>query len=428
MSNDRIMVTKVKIDRIGDALRERRHEDTQYTLDEMPEAIRSIPSGGTWYSGPVVPEAEGITYTVRIDLEKVANGDDPNTWGEWIDDAVDLMELPRGGGENGVDALMGYYPCALNVTTGEEIAKLQPNNYRKTLAGDDINADYVMVYFPERGMKVWYEDSTHLCISITTADNKAGYIYPLKSGHRISGYYIGAYQSVYENNTIYSKRTSESYPHSFSNDLLESSTYSLNNDYCRGLSAFAWTYLTCCAYIKYKGKTLHYAFGDGNGIKAYPGGMDTSGLNNITSEGLKIFGLERLLGCYFDTHLCGWYRGAFSNGDFMIETDISGLLNTYIGDWDSQQNVFLTYPTIMSNHSPSFGTFFQLQNSYIPASPTLDASLGGCIKNAYTNECLLGGIAGSQKDPEFSIYAFIPPGWDGEDIYGGRMMFFKPRS
>lgn len=44
MDDDKIMVTEAKLTRIGDAIREKLDETTQYTLDEMPNAIRRIPS------------------------------------------------------------------------------------------------------------------------------------------------------------------------------------------------------------------------------------------------------------------------------------------------------------------------------------------------------------------------------------------------
>ena len=53
----KVAVTKEKLDAIGDALREKREESIQYGLDEMPQVIRDIKSGGddSFISGVNMP-------------------------------------------------------------------------------------------------------------------------------------------------------------------------------------------------------------------------------------------------------------------------------------------------------------------------------------------------------------------------------------
>lgn len=44
--SEKVVITKKKLDAIGDALREKREESIQYPLDDMPQAIRDIQGGG----------------------------------------------------------------------------------------------------------------------------------------------------------------------------------------------------------------------------------------------------------------------------------------------------------------------------------------------------------------------------------------------
>lgn len=46
MSN-KVIVTKSKLDAIGDSIRDKLNEENKYTLDEMPTAIESIEGGSS---------------------------------------------------------------------------------------------------------------------------------------------------------------------------------------------------------------------------------------------------------------------------------------------------------------------------------------------------------------------------------------------
>jgi len=77
MSNNQIRVSLNKLNNIGDALREKRSEASQYTLDEMPEAIRNIPSGGGGGDGyihiinPVIRVGNVTDSSVAITVTEV---------------------------------------------------------------------------------------------------------------------------------------------------------------------------------------------------------------------------------------------------------------------------------------------------------------------------------------------------------------------
>ena len=43
---NKVIITKSKLNNIGDAIRDRLDSTTKYTLDEMPDKIRSISGGG----------------------------------------------------------------------------------------------------------------------------------------------------------------------------------------------------------------------------------------------------------------------------------------------------------------------------------------------------------------------------------------------
>ena len=78
MSNDRIMVTKGKIDRIGDAIREKTGSSDTYTLDEMPEAIRAIQTGGGGVGAQVTVTTEteefyGLTVSLTNGTDTITS-------------------------------------------------------------------------------------------------------------------------------------------------------------------------------------------------------------------------------------------------------------------------------------------------------------------------------------------------------------------
>ena len=366
---NKVIVSKDKLNAIGDAIRNQLDTTAKYTLDEMPAKIESIFSGnegspgvklviktdtpdfygqtvyitdgnktasgkfsnsgiltlnGVDMNGEVtiktnINEEEYITttniktvyetnfdkvgkktYTLKIDI----NDSNPNTWGEWIDDATEVTECSIGGGENEVDALMGYYPVSID-RNGNEIDIINPSNYLLTKKGENLTEpNRVMVKFPRRGYRIWKPDENHVCISITNEQDKENYTYLTYKTKEIDAIYIGAYQgnlSDKENglNSASSIRPSYGYGSDFTIKGYSDSAHLVGEGF-EILTYPIITYLQCCAFIKYKGKQIQKILGEGVIKQNYNGTLNTQGLNygdpNDNNQSVKLFGIENLMG------------------------------------------------------------------------------------------------------------------------------------
>ena len=73
MANRRGMVTGAKLERIGEAIREKTGSASQYTLDDMPDAIRNITTGGDSEAEVIIIQSleigEGIIRGFEIPVE-----------------------------------------------------------------------------------------------------------------------------------------------------------------------------------------------------------------------------------------------------------------------------------------------------------------------------------------------------------------------
>lgn len=369
-ANDKVIVTKSKINAIVDAIHNKGGASGGLTLDEMPSSIEAISGGGntgvvvtvttttrnfygqtctltngtdqitTIFSNEGVAifenvEMEGVleafvtyegevyrttvnvmthynttlnlleTYTLRIDKTKYT---DPSTWGEWID--CNVTECSPGGGENEIDSFMGYYPVLLD-DNGQEIVKINPNNYSEDINGNSLpSGNYnVMIAFPSRGFRI-YSEGNYIYFAITNEKDKADFTYLTFKHRDIQTLYVGAYESVEYDQHQYSKsgltpsalfgRYSSPNPINALNIIKQISDGTRSVGYA-GLDFMEFTYLQICAMIKYKGKDMREQLGrgvTGNTSIHNTGLLDRSGLNsgnpNVSTESVKLFGLENL--------------------------------------------------------------------------------------------------------------------------------------
>ena len=294
------------------------------------------------------------TFTVRLDW----SDENSATWGTWLDDAQTILTMPprdsEGGyGESFLDEFMGYYPCTLD-SQGNEIDVLNPNNYAKTINGNDLQeSTRVMVKFKNRGYRIWNDpdNSNYTYVSITNRPGLAGYEYIKYKNQLVDSFYVGAYQgTVDDKGRLLSK--SGAAP-SVSKSLSDFRNYAHNNGTNFEQFTFnIYTYLCCCAVIKYRGETLRNALGYGYVRSSY--GLDPSGNRNEhglnwgkynNMKDVKLFGIENLWGnvttfvegiaISSDSHY-RYSTGPFSN-DFSTYTDL-GSTSLQL---PSQENFFI---------------------------------------------------------------------------------------
>lgn len=255
------------------------------------------------------------TFTVTLDLAD----SNPDTWCTRTEGTV--TEVSPGGGENEIDELMGYYPCML--LNGVEGVKLNPNNYAKDVDGNDVditsgNAGDVMVKFPSRGYKI-SKSGTTLTISITSDPNKFGYKYPTYKGTKVQAFYHSAYEGYTSGNKLRSLSGKTLTANQTIGTFRTQAQANGTGYEQRTFNEF--TYLQCCALIKYKGKNMQTALGrgfvDGNSAAVTTGGTNTRGLNYGETTGkvqMKLFGIEDFWGNVFD-----FVDGIFSNANRQIQ-------------------------------------------------------------------------------------------------------------
>ena len=295
---NKVIVSKDKLNAIGDAIRKVTENNDKYTLNEIAEMILKI---GGKYEENIVDVSNRI-YTVRLNLED----DNPETWGTWTDDAVGLEEINSSNLINNVDLLMKYYPVALN-ENGEEIEKINPNNFTKNIINDKlVNDNYIMIKFPILGYRIrWAILNQVLEVSITDLPNQPDFHYIQYNDKDCESIYVGAYQGEIQEGKLLSKRgalpnTSKSV------GTFRDAAHNIGEGFeCFTISVL--TYLQCCALVKYRGRNLRKIIGLGrytgnrvsNGILTEDKGMFYGDINNSTIP-IKCFGIENLWGNYYN--------------------------------------------------------------------------------------------------------------------------------
>lgn len=142
----------------------------------------------------IYPAGETRTMTARFNL----SDSNPATWGEYLDDAVDMT-----AGDSAWDEFFGHYPAMIK--DGAIVGRLDPSqDYAKYVDGTtaDISSGAdgdVMIVFPRRDLKIW-SDSSYMYVSMTGKLDQIGYDH---FAHKYKGndcdwFALGRYKGYYD--------------------------------------------------------------------------------------------------------------------------------------------------------------------------------------------------------------------------------------
>ena len=384
----------------------------QYRYYSTNKIINPDPVDGTYLPGT------GTTYTLCLNFST----GNANTWGTWIDS--NLTECSPGGGENEVDTLMGYYPCTLN-EKGEEIEKINPNDYTKNINGVSLsNSDKVMVKFPCRGYKIWWDsnNTNKLYVSITNERDREDYEYVTYEGKNLNAFYLGAYEGNISSNKLLSKTNLSP---TVNQTISTFRTAAQANG--KGFELFSFkalTYLQCCALIKYKGKSIQTALGYGvynASSKINSGNCNTVGLNFASTQygnkGAKLFGIENLWGNIFT-----WIDGVCTNSNYHVLVGDGNFNNTGTGYTDVGTT---SYGTGWVSRVKATST----KMGFVPSSFGGSASTYFCDYAAIrtSSVAIIGGNwDGGDKNGLF-YFCISDPGSHHAAYIGGRLMYYKTK-
>ena len=387
--------------------------------------VLNIPATTHYTACTAVINVESVfskTYTIRLDI----SDSNPETWGTYID--CNVTQVSAGGGENEIDDFMGYYPCMLK--NGIEGVKLNPNNYAQDIDGNSVDitsgsSGDVMVYFPSKGYKISWYDSTHLDISITDEENKTGYVYGTYKGNAYKGFYHSAYEGFVLNNKLTS--LSEKTPSTNQTIGTFRTQAQANGTGYEQRTYKELTYLQCCALIKYKGRNMQIAHGrgfvDGNSAAATTGGTNTRGLNYGETTGkvqMKLFGVEDFWGNIYD-FIDGIFSDASRNilvadGNFNDTGD--GYTNQGSSGFSSDTGGYMSKPKATTTDM-----------GFCPAGDGISGSATTYFcDNANVTASRLARFGGDWDDADsaglFRLIVNLSAS-NAYAIYGARLMFFK---
>lgn len=249
------------------------------------------------------------TMTAVIDL----SNSDPLSSVTYADDAVGMTK-----GSDAWDDFLGYYPVLLDAS-GNELGKLNPNNYAQYEDGTDapinvLGSYDVMVAFPKRGLKIITENNKVTVSMTDDPDNTEFkyYAHSYGSHNNCDVVYVGAYKASVSNNKLYSCSGQSPL---VSQTIGTFRTYANN----RGtgyeqMTFYVRTYL-CCAYIlRFGNLNSQAAVGQGYvnaSAKTNTGATNAQGMNYGTTSQttqIKCLGIEDLWGNVFE-----WVDGIFSS-------------------------------------------------------------------------------------------------------------------
>lgn len=271
-------------------------DDINYINDELQKVKEYI-----------VPQ---FIYGIKIN----PNNSDPNTCVEYTDDAVGFIPLKvdqttgecnYGSWKDIIINILGIKPCLVK-TNGSVIFNLNPDNYNKTINGDDIDIEsgefgQVMIRFKHiyykfsiDENKIWFQisnkqiDNTWIDVAFTAEDG---------IGTIKDEMYIAAYESVQKNNMLQS--ISNGLP-SFKLDY-EHIEISSEFGVFHMMNIIRKQFIIFLGYLVTKSIDLEGNIGSGNtkGQIIKTGTMNTKGLfygKNNKTEGVKLFGIENLWG------------------------------------------------------------------------------------------------------------------------------------
>lgn len=250
------------------------------------------------------------TMTARFNL----SDSNPATWGEYLDDAVDMT-----AGSADWDKFFGHYPAMIK--DGAIVGKLDPSQgfakYVDGTAADITSGDEgdVMIVFPRRDLRIW-SDNGYMYVSITGELGKENYDhYAHKyNGNDCDWFALGRYKGYYYDAGGVLRSLSNKY-------ITTSETMTTFRDgaHANGpgyeLSAFfQLTYRQAMYMLKYLGQNAQTAIGKGvtsaSSKVTYTGGTDSHGMDYGTNDGttqMSLFGLEDFYG-----NVNEWTDGIFA--------------------------------------------------------------------------------------------------------------------
>lgn len=345
----------------------------------------------------------------------------------YADDAVGMTK-----GSADWDDFLGYYPVLLDAS-GNELGKLNPNNYAQYEDGTDapinvLGSYDVMVAFPKRGLKISTANNK-VTISMTDDPDNADfkyYAHSYGSHNNCDVVYVGAYKASANDTKLYSCSGQSPL---VSQTIGTFRTYANNRgEGYEQMTFYVRTFL-CCAYILRFGNLNSQAavgrgFVDGNSAATTTGQTDARGMNWGETTGKyqsKCLGIEDLWGNVYE-----WIDGIYYSSTRNILTVIynKNMNDTGSGYQDNGQGALSNIGNYMSRPQGTTETGFVAKevsgsaSTYFCDYASLDTS---CIAYA-------GGYYGKTDNAGvFLLYVSISASYSGASI-GGRLIKFKVAS
>lgn len=245
----------------------------------------------------IYPASETRTMTARFNL----SDSNPATWGEYLDDAVNMT-----AGDSAWDEFFGHYPAMIK--DGAIVGELDPSEgYAKYIDGTaaDITSGAdgdVMIVFPRRDLRIW-KDNEYLYVSMTGKLDKADYDHYAHKykGNDCDWFALGRYKGYYDGTKL---RSLSGQTPSVDITIGNFRTYAQAGGTGYEQSAFyQLTYRQAMYMLKYLGQNAQIAIGrgyvDGNSAAHITGGTDALGMDYGETTGkvqCSLFGLEDFWG------------------------------------------------------------------------------------------------------------------------------------
>lgn len=274
------------------------------------------------YAKQIYPPPVPRTMTARFNL----SDSNPATWGEYLDDAVDMT-----AGSADWDEFFGHFPAMIK--NGEIVGELDPaQGYAKYMDGttaDITSGDEgdVMIVFPRRDLRIW-SDSGYMYVSMTEELGKTDYSH---LAHRYltaecDWFALGRYKGSWDANSKLRSLSGKS--PAFNQTIGTHRTRAQSNGAGYEQSAFyQLTYRQAMYMLKYLGQNAQIAIGrgfvDGNTGRYQSGFTDNKGMDWGESTGkfpMTLFGIENFYGNlneFIDGIITNTYRKFFAkSGDY----------------------------------------------------------------------------------------------------------------
>lgn len=363
------------------------------------------------------------TMTAIIDL----SNSNPLSSVTYADDATGMTK-----GSDAWDDFLGHYPVLLDAS-GNELGKLNPNNYAQYEDGTDapinvLGSYDVMVAFPKRGLKISTANNK-VTISMTDDPDNADfkyYAHSYGSHNNCDLVYVGAYKASVSNNKLYSCSGQSPL---VSQTIGTFRTYANNRgEGYEQMTFYVRTFL-CCAYILRFGNLNSQAavgrgFVDGNDAATTTGQTDEKGMNWGETTGKyqsKCLGIEDLWGNVHE-----WVDGIFSSSTRNILTAIynSNMNDTGSGYKDNGQGATSNIGNYMS--APQGTT----ETGFVPKEVSGSATTYFCdYASLYASSIAYagGGYGNADGAGVFRLDVFYSASSSSANV-GGRLIKFKVAS